>query len=83
MIKKVFVSVDNPEQWMVFEEEKHEGFHYELASIEDLHDYLSSTGEHYSQKLETVEGIVQWYTEEKAYEDAEDYICEYRVIEEC
>jgi hypothetical protein len=81
-MKKVFVSVDNPEQWMVFEEEKQEGFRYELASIEDLNDYVAATGE-YFQKVETVEGLVQWYTEEKAYEDEEDYICEYRVIKEC
>ena len=83
MIKKVYVSVDNPAQWMVFEEEKQEGFRYELASIEDLNDYLSSTGEYFSQRVETSEGVVQWYTEEKAYEDAEDYICEYRVVKEC
>lgn len=38
--KKVFVSVDNAAQWIVFEEEMQAGFNYQLASIGDIHDYV-------------------------------------------
>lgn len=77
MTKKVFVSINNPEQWLAYEEEKIEGFHYEFASREDLYDYTVTTGELFSQKLELVEGVVQWCAEE------EDYISEYRIVKEC
>lgn len=77
--KKVFVT-DNQAQWIVFEEEMQAGFQYKLASIEDLHDYLAGTGEYFTHKIQTAEGVAKWHTEERAYEDAEDYICEYRVI---
>ncbi|KRF67836.1 hypothetical protein ASG99_13660 [Bacillus sp. Soil768D1] len=77
--KKVFIT-DNAAQWIVFEEEMQAGFQYQLASIEDLHDYVAGTGEVFTYNVETSEGVVQWHTEEKAHEDAEDYICEYRVI---
>lgn len=73
--KKVFVT-DNQAQWIVFEEEMQAGFEYQLASIEDLHDFISASGE-VLNNVETSEGIVQWHTE-----DSEDfgYVCEYRVI---
>ncbi|MDW7615766.1 hypothetical protein SC499_13785 [Peribacillus simplex] len=77
--KKVFVSIDNAAQWIVLEEEMQAGFNYQLASIEDLHDYVAASGEYFTYNVETSEGVVQWFTESKDYEAAEDYICEYRV----
>ncbi|MGE7608935.1 hypothetical protein ACQKML_20215 [Peribacillus frigoritolerans] len=78
-IKKVFVSVDNAAQWIVLEDEMQAGFNYQLVSIEDLNDYVAASGEYFTYNIETVEGVAKWHTEEKAYGDAEDYICEYRV----
>lgn len=77
--KKVFIT-DNQAQWIVFEEEMQAGFNFQLASIEDLHDYVAASGEVFTYNIETSEGIVQWHTEELAEESPLDYICEYRVI---
>jgi hypothetical protein len=77
--KKVFIT-DNQALWIVFEEERQEGFQYQLASIEDLQDLVSATGEVFTYKVETAEGVAKWHIEERTYEDAEDFICEYRVI---
>ncbi|MFS0763937.1 hypothetical protein [Peribacillus phoenicis] len=78
--KKVFVSVDNAAQWIVFEEEIQAGFNYQLASIEDLHDYVAACGEVFTYNIQTSEGVVQWFTEEFPEESPLDYVCEYRVI---
>lgn len=78
--KKVFVSVDNAAQWIVFEEEMQAGFNYQLASIEDLHDYVTACGEVFTYNIQTSEGVVQWFTEEFPEESPLDYVCENRVI---
>ncbi|MFJ7940912.1 hypothetical protein ACIQYG_20795 [Peribacillus sp. NPDC096622] len=78
--KKVFVT-DNQAQWIVFEEEMQAGFQYKLASIDDLHDYVAGTGEVFTDKVETAEGVVEWYTQEFPKWSAIEYICEYRVID--
>lgn len=70
--KKVFVAVDNAAQWIVFEGEMQAGFNYQLASIEDLHDYVAACGEYFTYNVETAEGVAKWNTEEKTYEDVED-----------
>ncbi|MFE0506368.1 hypothetical protein ACWF7H_19910 [Peribacillus butanolivorans] len=77
--KKVFIT-DNAAQWIVFENEMQAGFEYQLASIEDLHDYVAGTGEVFTYKVETAEGVAKWHTEINNFPDANDYICEYRVI---
>ncbi|MDO7487337.1 hypothetical protein Q5O89_19015 [Peribacillus frigoritolerans] len=79
-LKKVFVSVDNAAQWIVFEEEMQAGFNYQLASIEDLHDYVAACGEVFTYNIQTSEGVVKWHFEEFSEESPLDYICEYRVI---
>ncbi|MGG4267506.1 hypothetical protein [Peribacillus simplex] len=75
-IKKAFIT-NNETQFIVFENEMQAGFKYQLASIEDLHNYVSVSGEYFTHSIETSEGVVRWYTE-----DTEDfgYVCEYRVI---
>ncbi|PKF90516.1 hypothetical protein CW306_03150 [Bacillus sp. BA3] len=78
-VKKVFVT-DNQEQWIVFEEEMKAGFHYKLATIDDLHDYVAGTGEVFTYNVETSECVVQWHEEHFPYDSPVDYICEYRVI---
>lgn len=78
--KKVFVSVDNAAQWIVFEEEMQAGFQYKLASIDDLHAYVAGTGEVFTYNVETSEGVVQWHEEQFPKDSPVDYICEYRVI---
>ncbi|MFH0069761.1 hypothetical protein [Peribacillus sp. NPDC056705] len=77
---KVFVSVDNSSQWIVLEEEMQAGFNYQLASIEDLHDYVAACGEYFTYNVETAEGVAKWHTEKSPEESPLDYICEYRVI---
>ncbi|MDM5212624.1 hypothetical protein QUF94_14445 [Peribacillus sp. NJ4] len=77
---KVFVSIDNAAQWIVFEEEMQAGFQYQLASIENLHDYLTASGEYFTYNIETAEGVVKWHEEQFPEESPFDYICEYRVI---
>ncbi|MDM5306376.1 hypothetical protein [Peribacillus frigoritolerans] len=78
--KKVFVSVDNAAQWIVFEDEMQAGFQYKLATIDDLHDFVSATGKVFRYNIQTSEGVVQWFTEEFPEESPLDYVCEYRVI---
>lgn len=78
--KKVFVAVDNSAQWIVFGNEMEQGFTYQLATIEDLHDYVAATGEYFTQPIETAQGITQWHMEESPQYLTMDYICEYRVI---
>lgn len=77
--KKVFIT-DNPAQWIVFEEEMQAGFNYQLASIEDLHDYVAACGEYFTYNVETAEGVVEWYTQVFPKWSTNDYIFEYRVI---
>ena len=75
-----WILTDNQSQWIVFEDEMQAGFQYKLTTIDDLHDFVSATGEVFTYNVETAEGVAKWHTKEKTYEDAEDYICEYRVI---
>ncbi|MDP1419206.1 hypothetical protein Q8G35_12370 [Peribacillus simplex] len=77
---KVYVSIDNAAQWIVLEEQMLAGFNYQLASIEDLHDYVSATGEFFTYNVETAEGVAKWHTEDYPEESPNDYVCEYRVI---
>ncbi len=39
---------DNAAQWIVLEEEMQTGFINQLASIEDLHDYVAASGEYFT-----------------------------------
>jgi hypothetical protein len=56
------------------------GFNYQLASIEDLHDYVSATGEFFTYNVKTVEGVAKWHTEDYLEETPHDYVWEFRVI---
>lgn len=77
---KVYVSIDNASQWIVLEEEMQAGFNYQLASIEDLHDYVAASGEYFTYYIQTAEGVAKWHTEEFSEESPLDYICEYRKV---
>lgn len=82
-IKKVYSFVGSNNSWdLTYNEEfAKQDSTYSLATVEDLHDFIAMASYIFEGKVETVDGVVQWYTETTIDEHGfEDYIGEYRPV---
>lgn len=82
-IKKVYSFVGSNNLWDLTENEEmaKQDTTYTLATIDELHFMVAGCGYTFKGKIQTADGIVQWYEEINIDEHGfEDCIFEYRFV---